>query len=502
MSKKETSAASKLADIGAEPSKIDSPDDRIAEKPNPLEGIFRLIEDDPFAEIIAEALASQAKGPLRSARQSLNSAIDGCKEIRIRGFARASKAKPEVLAGKIEEECRRNPRLLGAVLRVWRELRMPLRDRVNGHLAENAVAANEIDLKDGVFTQVWEHEFWREQVDALQEQEPEAERDWDADLAGLRCETALMLALSASALPAYPGEMHAANIQSPDLLEFLNVLWRMPASDPIWQDMSGFTATLDELDAEKEREIIQLSLAKRSGDVRDFLTDFAPELAYLECESDSLRKIADDFPKLLLHDDPDEFDALVGLLQRYRAIRPQGESRSEEASRSVERASLEEKIIEALADWRDELDERRDHLRLLLERERERNDSPAPEESPDPEESGPDELHENLRAEKIRSAELKARYDEQGGKLRELKKTLKKETKAKEALAGEVAQLRERMEKLKLNSENGPLNGEGESRGECLVRYPPAHLENVKDAVSQAERTFSDELHLALNAKS
>ena len=276
----------------------------------------------------------------------------------------------------------------------------------------------------------------------------------------------------------------------------------MPASDPIWQDMSGFTAALDELDAEKEREIIQLSLTKRSGDVRNFLTDFAPELAYLECESDSLRKIADDFPELLLDDDPDEFDALVGLLQRYRAIRPQGSSRSEESTRSVERASLEEEIVDKLAGWTGELAERMERFRLLLESERERNDSPAPEESPSAEESGLAKLRENLRAEKSKSAELKARYDEQGGKLRELKKTLKKETKAKEALAGEVAQLRERMEKLELNSEKGTVNGAGENRDECLVRYPPAHLENVKDAVSQASRTFSDELHLALNAKS
>ena len=215
LSNKEASAAKKAVDIGAELSKIDNPNDRIAEKPNPLGEIFRLIEGKPLAEIIAEALASPAKGTLRSARQSLNSAIDGCKEIRIRGFPRgASKAKPEVLGGRIEEECHHNPRLLGAVLRVWRELRIPLRDRVNGHLAEIAVAANEIDLKDGVFTQVWEHEFWREQVDALREQEPEAERDGDPDLPGLRGETALMLALSAGALPAHPGEMHAAGIQS------------------------------------------------------------------------------------------------------------------------------------------------------------------------------------------------------------------------------------------------------------------------------------------------
>ena len=75
--------------MGAELANLEDFDVFVVEKFSPLEEIFRLLDQSRFEEIIAEALASPASGSLRSARQSLNSAIDACKEIKIRGFAPA-----------------------------------------------------------------------------------------------------------------------------------------------------------------------------------------------------------------------------------------------------------------------------------------------------------------------------------------------------------------------------------------------------------------------------
>lgn len=237
----------KPADNDSDLTELETSGACIAEKSNHLGDIFRLLDEDLFECIITDALASPAKGNLRSARQSLNSTIDSCKEIKIRGFSRASKAKPEILTRRISEQCFHNPRLLGAVLRVWQETRTPLRERVNHHLAEIPVTAEEIDFKNGVFRRVWKEDFWLSQVETLLERESEMEHADDTDPARLRHEVSLMLALSAGALPAYSGEVHAATIQSQDFLGLLHMLWGTPTAHSIWGDMTGFIDALGEL---------------------------------------------------------------------------------------------------------------------------------------------------------------------------------------------------------------------------------------------------------------
>lgn len=240
-----------------------------------------------------------------------------------------------------------------------------------------------------------------------------------------------------------------------------------------------------------------------SDDVKEFITEFARELEYLECDTGPLRSVADDFPNVLIGGDPKDFEALVELLQRFRTILPQGASVSEEASRSVERTTLGREIVEKLSGWTKNLTERMEQLKLLIEEMEQEHDAPLVPAAPaSMEENSLDELRELLRAEKLKRGELKARYDTQGGKLRELNNILKKEKKEKDALAEEVVRLQERVEKLESATENGKINGAGEIAAEYHVQYPPKRLENVKDAVNQAARTYSDELLVALNSKS
>ena len=490
-------------DIGSDLAKPETPGPWFTEKSNPLEEIFRLLDEVLLEHIIIDALASSATGNLRSARQSLNSAIDSCKEIKVRGFSRASKAKPDILAREILEQCFQNPRLLGAVLRVWQEARTPLRERVANHLAKISVTAEGIDFKYGEFRYVWKEDFWHSQVDDLLEHDVETEHDDDTDPDELRFEVSLMLSLSAGALPAYPGEISAATIQSQVFLEILHMLWVAPTVHPFWGDMISFIGALGELHVAKGYEIIQGAMDKVSDDVREFITKFARELDYLECDTGPLRSVAEDFPSALIDDDPKEFETLVGFLQRFRAILPQGTSISEEKSRSVERTSLGLEIVEKLSGWIKILVERMEQLQLLKEKmEQEHDVLPAPAAPASMEDSSLEDLRESLRAEKSKRDELKAKYDTQGSKLRELRKTLKKETKAKDAFAEEVARLQERVEQLESATENGETNGAGEVAAEYLVQYAPIRLESVKDAVNQAARTYSDELLVALNSKS
>ena len=185
---------------------------------------------------------------------------------------------------------------------------------------------------------MWKEDFWHSQIDDLLEHDVETEHD-DTGPYELRFEVSLLLSLSAGTLPVYPGEISAATIQSQVFLEILHILWVAPTVHPFWGDMISFIGALGELHVAKGYEIIQGAMDKVSDDVREFITKFARELDYLECDTGPLRSVAEDFPSALIDDDPKEFETLVEFLQRFRTILPQGTSISEE-SRSVERTSL------------------------------------------------------------------------------------------------------------------------------------------------------------------
>ena len=485
-------------------------DESVTEKVNSLSEITRLIDPDKMEEIVAELLAVPVRGEHRNSRMNLDNAINGCREIRIRGFSKASKARPEILVRRVTECCIENSRLLISILRLWQEIRTSLSQSLSQQLQKLSVPGATLDLREACsFSYIWDQQLWDAQIKSFSQQLAGAESGDETDGQKTDPEIGLMLALVSGGIPAYPGEKEAASIKAEELqgiLSWLYGLYHSSPFDPVWMDLDFFIDALSELNEQKREDIVKESLKLGTERTRKFIDDHTEVLDYLEFDTAILSSILDEHPEAVIQV-MEDLGELETQLERYGEILPLGASITREKERAVERINLGQEILEKLARWMDKLQEKVQEVEdfRLAVREQAKAAIVVAEEESGAEDLSLQELQENLRLEKSRSSDLKARYDTQGDKLRRLKKTLNMERKAKEKLTEEVAQLKARPGQPELTGQDDTRHDKYSDPDAYCIRYHPHNLENVKnvkDALSLAQRTFTDELLLALNSRS
>ncbi|MCY4358001.1 MAG: hypothetical protein OXD01_10840 [Gammaproteobacteria bacterium] len=490
------------------PPKKNDPDFLVNRKQNHLHEIVRLLSPYDLEQLVAEVLATEAKGEYRNARMSIDSAIDSCKPIKIRGFSRASKAKPEVLIEPIMEYSLETPRLLGSLLRLWKELNAPLCGRIRRRLEGLGVPVEEVDFKNGLtFNYIWERELWESEVGILTEQETELLNSVDTESVTdtLRWSIPMMLGITAGTLPAHAGEGHAANIESEQLASLLNWLFSLPHLHPIWMEMHHFTHALVILTEDKCEKRLESILEYCESKVQNFLDDYEFELSYLEFDTEQLQIALENYPEALLHSSTEDFNALGEQLEHFREILPLGDSITEEKKRSAERTDLASEIIEKLNDWTDKVVKRMEEIKReegFFDTQSEESIVKDVDKISEADELDLETVRNSLQSEKSKNSDLKARYDEQGEKLRDLKQALVRESKAKKKLAEEIARLTENSVQAQRTLSEESVLSENRELSSYQVQYHPKCLETARDAVNQAVRTFSDELLLSLNSKS
>lgn len=516
----DSAAAEKKTGIGAKRDTGDSEnrgvgagerlsDERFCRLPRPLLRSLETQTEEQLESIVAKALECAGGGKANSARQSLAAAIDGNRNIKIRGFAKASKAKPELLTTQVLEECfDGDSRLLGAVLRAWRLVNAPLRERVENHLAEIEVEPEGANFKSGVFPRVWVWSDWSREVGKLLDGQGE-KRDVAGAAAG---EARLMLSLVSGAAPARPGEVAASEIESPLLQDFLRVLWNSDLLEELGSELGAFLDAVEEISDDFAASRILDFFDEADGLIESLSGDFQEELAYLEVDLNAILSELKENRELLMLAPGDHPAEMAELLRGYREVRPQGGSAREERERGPKRLELEERIAELHKQWQTDLER---YKATLEERARESAaglDGEGLADLPQAEETAGEEVESmrgELRDERRRLADFKDKYEDIKSKYGDLSaesRKLKRHCAALERQKEKWEETRDRLEEKLALTESAAdakkAEGARESAAAYLVRYPPERLESVMDAVSQAKRTYSGQLLFALNSKS
>ncbi len=471
------------------------PDDRLAPNENTLLRALDLLSVDQFGQVVEDVLKAPRTGDLKSARQSLDAAMDACEFIEIKGVrpGKTSKASPAQLKLPVVEECGlyENVRLLGALLRVWRLSKTRLREKVEDHLKEAGISAGSVNFRDGCYHGLWRPEDWESHTASLIESDKGSGESEDSGLAV--AEIRLMLSLVSGASPARPGEMSASRFEDPLLARFLAQLWTFSPNDPIWAELDNFIEELGELNDSKSREMIESRITTGKQRLEELESSHRESLSYLECDLGRIRSAIDENAELMLCAGDDYYPDLIEALNEYKLVRDRGDTKSEENDRAAKRAPLEDKIVNLVTQWESKIGNLQSKLR---EEESAADESPAMEELPMDEDLLA--LRNRLQAETLKRKEFQSRIETQSAELRNLRQLFRNAESKNKKLREENLEIEEAMEAASRNS----TAVDGENSDGCLVAYPAHWIEDVKDAVEQAKRSFEDHLVFALNAKS
>ena len=471
------------------------PDDRLAPNENTLLRALDLLSVDQFGQVVEDVLKAPRTGDLKSARQSLDAAMDACEFIEIKGVrpGKTSKASPAQLKLPVVEECGlyENVRLLGALLRVWRLSKTRLREKVEDHLKEAGISAGSVNFRDGCYHGLWRPEDWESHTASLIESDKGSGESEDSGLAV--AEIRLMLSLVSGASPARPGEMSASRFEDPLLARFLAQLWTFSPNDPIWAELDNFIEELGELNDSKSREMIESRITTGKQRLEELESSHRESLSYLECDLGRIRSAIDENAELMLCAGDDYYPDLIEALNEYKLVRDRGDTKSEENDRAAKRAPLEDKIVNLVTQWESKIGNLQSKLR---EEESAADESPATEELPMDEDLLA--LRNRLQAETLKRKEFQSRIETQSAELRNLRQLFRNAESKNKKLREENLEIEEAMEAASRNS----TAVDGENSDGCLVAYPAHWIEDVKDAVEQAKRSFEDHLVFALNAKS
>ena len=273
-----------------------------------------------------------------SVRDALNSAI--ANSVKLVGFRDASKAPVERLRDAVLEELGYgDSRLAAGVLRAWVESRQDLEDLVTRHLEELDIPADGPDFRNRVFPHRWDHDEWVKAAESI----ARSNGDLDED------DVAMMLCYVSGRMPVFPKRV--ADLESELLTDFLFQLDELPSDAPEWDELPAFARTMTEL-ADRRASERHRFLAESLAEVLETMrADFEPELRYIGIDLASWNDQAAARPELV----PDALDVARKLREElvgYRPVRPQADSREEEAARAAERTEREAGILRIAGEWR------------------------------------------------------------------------------------------------------------------------------------------------------
>ena len=447
------------------------------------------------SSVVDRALDFRAEASV-STRNRLNSAIKG--SVSVAGFRDASKAQRHQLREPVLTEVvmGENGRLAGAVLRTWAESNDALRAMVTSHLRGRGMSVDGPDLQVGMFRSTWPMHEWSVESDLVTNEDPSDRFDTN--------DIALMLCYVSGRVPAEA----QVETESPLFQQWLDELSELPPEAPEWDYADEFATSVAGLAFAKiaERRTVQIEAIANS--VTETREEFDDELQYLEVDIGSWS--ADDTVRLgVIEPALEVLTELKSALIEYRLIRPQASSRSEESLRASEREGCEKLILSIVASW--------DELVNVPEAPDDDTTSHAPHDDSsngvasidNPPTTDADAI-ETVLAEILGSDSINPELD----RLRRSNESIASEndrlTRDSHDLRADKTQLGDQISRLKRELSQSREMQEywrrtyvsasaGQTRDE---EEQPGQVANVKDALTLAEKTFPDQLRLALNSKS
>ena len=449
-----------------------------------LSAVFRQMDFEHVTEVVGRALEFRGNAS-ESVRSTLASSIG--RSVRLDGFKDASKAHPRQIREPIMWEILEgsDDGLAGAVLRTWAESHAALHDLAVERLGALDIPAEYPDFKQSSFRSEWPRDEWLSECEAFTDDHDDFEFD----------DVALMMCYVSGRVPE-PFHDHEGEpeVESPLFSRWLGELNELPLEAPEWSEIPELVKAISRVTGDKIFAHHRAMVEDLERKVSQVMEGFEVELRYLVLDIGSWTEIA---------------------VERVTAV-PAALDLIEELNDRLE--ECEEAILDVAAKW--------EHLMDEHEFRGDEPDEPGPDSG---EPVADTDRSSDGRTEDVGHSSREQGVDESDASgiaevLVSLRAELDQTKRDYDALSSETSQLRQenaglRSDKTLLDREGSDLKNElsrarkeSESWRKAYVfarrneadsaAGEPAPLRSVSDALALAERTFPDQLLLALNSKS
>lgn len=467
--------------------------------------VFRDFEDPTHIDSVIDHALEYRDKANEGTRSRLNAAIRNS-GVNLPGFRDSSKAPSHQLRSPlILDMMKGNDRLAGAVLMAWMESREALKEVIVEHLADRGIPTGGIDARKGSFDSLWRRGEWEDERATLRK----SHDGFDVD------DITLMLCCVSGRL-AEPPISDDQKIESELFKGWIEDLKKLDPDADDWLDLDLFKTALSQLGESKAIERVKAQSEAIEGELAEIVDEYSDELRYLDIEIGAWAGDGTRHGKSTFTEAREFISRLKDNLDEYRPIRPQASTREQEAERVVIRAEREREILSVAERWGE----------FITGLGYAENDDPAISEDSSPdgasvESAAPADEYEGLKAENQAlkreveqlSTESAERRSVGGASAREVESLTSENRRLnvaneglesdKRELGERISKLRGRLSKSRRMEEVWRRSYEEERTKQTQIsELDTSELESVTDALELAERTFPDQLLLALNSKS
>ena len=228
--------------------------------------------------------------------------------------------------------------LAEAILRAWSGIQNKLYESVVQHLQWNDEPTYGPDRKELCFRGYWDARDWQTNFNQFL-----ADRTgFDKNDAGL-----MIWYVSGKLPPPYD------EVQDPtdrvDFGRWKELLLALRSDAPQWEQALEFAAAIGDIVVEKEKQRAREAVNQLKARIQDIWLEYSEELIYLERSISEWSAARNIQPEVAL-ETLAQVNYLDSLLEQYRPIRDQAQSRSVESSRAGRRAELEADIISTVSE--------------------------------------------------------------------------------------------------------------------------------------------------------
>ena len=479
----------------------------------PISAVFgNTMNPDYIESVIDRALDHRDKAN-EGTKSRLNAAIKNS-AINLPGFRDTSRAPNRQLRNPmILEMMKGNDRLAGAALISWMESEKPLRDAASKHLKGKDIPTGGIDARKGEFESLWDRSEWEGECAAFAENHADFDKD----------DIALMLCCVSGKLPEPPGlEQHL--IESELFKGWIEDLKNLDSEADDWLDLDLFKIALSDLGESKKVERVTAQSEVIVGGLSEISERFPDELQYLGVQLATWPTDDRRYSKATFKDASEFVGNLKEGLDKYKPIRPQAPTREEEMKRASERENWEKAIIEASERWSE-------FINNLAEALPDDEDAAEDARASEKYEAKYEALQSEIAAQKSDLESAKSDVERMTAEIAKMAassvvsseeyETLKRDVERltsdnerlrgantglqadKGALSKRISGLRNRLAQSQRMEEMWRQSYEAERvKQSQAAEMEPSELESVADALELAEKSFPDQLLIALNSKS
>ena len=298
------------------------------------------LSEDYAATVVRDVLDAREQIP-SEVKRALDAAIRNS-GVRVPGaqfqLQDVQDAPTHHLQSPVLRKMQSSDELAEAILRAWTGIQNELYESVVQHLQWNDEPTYGPDRKELCFRGYWDARDWQTNYNQFL-----------ADRTGFdKNDVGLMIWYVSGKLPPPYDE-----VQDPtdrvDFGRWKELLLALRSDAPQWEEALEFAAAIGDIVVEKEKQRAREAVNQLKARIQDIWLEYSEELVYLEKSISEWSAARNIQPEVAL-ETLAQVNYLDSLLEQYRPIRDQAQSRSVESSRAGRRAELEADIISTVSE--------------------------------------------------------------------------------------------------------------------------------------------------------